>query len=206
MNLRPSAPKADALPSCATPRFQFTPDRTSTSSYDHPITDSKARFGTVCERRRHLWRSHSMSCACRCSSMVEPLPSKQATRVRFPSSAPRDVCISRGNRVHIYRATFSASLEESVFWPVLGELAQRDGGRDSADAGVPVVRRLRGRQCGRCYGAAARCGRRSAPESRIPVRGGRLVDPQVSASPVLLCAGVSASYFYFELLCWRRFR
>jgi hypothetical protein len=30
-----------------------------------------------------------MVCACGCSSMVEPLPSKQTTRVRFSSSAPR---------------------------------------------------------------------------------------------------------------------
>ena len=86
LNPRPLAPKASALPSCATPRCtdwcpaqltRRTGSRVSHRSLPRPIRLpvrlGHRRSGGVCGR----------------SSMAEPQPSKLAMRVRFPSPAPQ---------------------------------------------------------------------------------------------------------------------
>ena len=72
MNRRPLAPKASALPNCATPRTVTTRQDGNTSTL--------SRQARLLSLRPTGTRG--------CSSMAEPQPSKLVMRVRFPSSAP----------------------------------------------------------------------------------------------------------------------
>jgi hypothetical protein len=74
-NPRPLAPKASALPSCATPRAL---DGASV----------RARRATPSDSPVALTRPTGSATQCGRSSMAEPLPAKQMVRVRFPSPAP----------------------------------------------------------------------------------------------------------------------
>ena len=67
---------------CAT-KLRYTP-KDSCPMHHHTGADAKCRA----RGRLTLGSSVSPSGVRGCSSMVEPLPSKQITRVRFPSSAP----------------------------------------------------------------------------------------------------------------------
>ena len=85
LNPRPLAPKASALPSCATPRAPASADRSlrdhqdtsSATAHIPPRSGQQVRLGPP----RHRGASGR-------SSMAEPQPSKLAMRVRFPSPAP----------------------------------------------------------------------------------------------------------------------
>ena len=69
---------------CAT-KLRYTP-KDSCPMHHHTGADAKCRA----RGRLTLGSSVSPSGVRGCSSMVEPLPSKQITRVRFPSSAPKE--------------------------------------------------------------------------------------------------------------------
>jgi hypothetical protein len=86
LNPRPLAPKASALPSCATPRCtgwcKAQPTRPPGSPFGHRSRPAeKLAAGTLGQLR---YRG-----ACGRSSMVEPQPSKLAMPVRSRSPAPR---------------------------------------------------------------------------------------------------------------------
>ena len=94
LNPRSPAPKAGALPSCATPRSgaagrRAVDDTWSRGGRRNPRETTRAgrHFANRVMIRYHR-HVHGRGRRGR-SSMVEPLPSKQITRVRFPSPAPR---------------------------------------------------------------------------------------------------------------------
>ena len=91
MNLRPSAPKADALPSCAIPRHSPSRHPAREAGVDWAATSAGIRLTPRTRRTHRLSRGRS--------SMVEPQSSKLATRVRFSSPAPpqqtrSDACLT----------------------------------------------------------------------------------------------------------------
>jgi hypothetical protein len=114
LNLRPSAPKADALPSCATSRADPEPSRPAPGESRGPPRPSEEPTvtGTAGKWSEHPGSWHygrrngcDPAYARRqqgrrrlprgCSSMVEPQPSKLATRVRSPSPAREEPQVRR---------------------------------------------------------------------------------------------------------------
>src|SRR5262249_39794150 len=77
---RPLAPKASALPNCATPR--------ATSSLGSAPRILRTG-GEPAAGRRYPEPGRPRPATSGCSSMVEPQPSKLMVRVRFPSPAPQ---------------------------------------------------------------------------------------------------------------------
>ena len=105
MNPRPPAPKAGALPSCATPRGSGESRRPRMRVRRRPYVlaarddggRGQARRPAPLRRRpslrpangKHVDAGYAVRAVRGCSSMAEPQPSKLAMRVRFPSPAPR---------------------------------------------------------------------------------------------------------------------
>ena len=133
---------------CAT-KLRYTP-KDSCPMHHHTGADAKCRA----RGRLTLGSSVSPSGVRGCSSMVEPLPSKQITRVRFPSSAPKERHSGYKGFRHgqeLSRVAFS------LFCGGFGVLkpdawcrgGAPDGGRSEprrGDSGVRSVRRGRKRQ------------------------------------------------------------
>ena len=83
------------------------------SPRDYLLTGSRERPAT-----RREWAVSAPGTIRRCSSMVELLPSKQETRVRFPSPAPWDRC--------------SRSPPFSLFFPLTARNRREVPGRNAA--------------------------------------------------------------------------
>jgi hypothetical protein len=83
-NRGPSAPKADALPSCATPRDACRPLRTT----GQQAVGYASTNGAIAGSGTSVPWSSGRAVSCGCSSMVEPQPSKLVMPVRSRSPAP----------------------------------------------------------------------------------------------------------------------